>query len=77
MFESLNKFAYTMFAGKPVLMWTGVLMLILILATGLFAYLYSKRILAPKSYKLHKWFGLVTIIVGLFHALLGFAKYLM
>lgn len=77
MFESLNSLAYTTFLGKPYLMWGGLTMLILILATGLTTYLYSKRIAAPLTYKLHKWLGILTILTGLFHGLLGFSKYLM
>jgi hypothetical protein len=77
MFESLNALAYTPFLGKPLLMWGGATMLILILSTGLTTYLYSKKVAAPLTYKLHKLFGTLTILTGLFHGLLGFSKYLM
>ena len=77
MFESLNQLNYTQIAGNPLALWLGILLLVLIAATGLTTYLYSKRIAAPLNYKLHKWFGILTILTGLFHGLLGFAKYLL
>lgn len=70
----LKYLAYYLIFGKPLIMYTGIITLLSFLFTGLAGYLNRRGInLIPIRW--HFRMALISIILALFHALLGLSLY--
>lgn len=71
MIKTLQELALTPILGKPVIMWSGLDTLLLLITTIVFAILYKNGKFLPTSYKLHMIFAILTTIAALLHGTLG------
>jgi hypothetical protein len=70
----LHTLAFTMFLGKPMIMYGGLLTLALLLFTATVGFLNFKGITVI-PFKWHPVLAATTIIIALFHGLLGLSIY--
>ncbi|MEI7452533.1 MAG: hypothetical protein WCK37_05045 [Candidatus Falkowbacteria bacterium] len=70
----IHTFAYSLFLGKPLIMYGGLLTLLLILSTATIGALNLKGItIIPLKW--HFRLALITILVALGHGILGLSLY--
>jgi hypothetical protein len=60
--------------GKPITVWTGLLVLSFLLATASYAIL-SRRGVIKKPFKYHFYLAYTTVTIGLIHGSLGIYAY--
>lgn len=70
----IAQIALTQFLGKPLIMYGGILTLLLLLFTASIAIMMKKGI-KYFPFKYHPPMAKITIVVALFHALLGLSIY--
>lgn len=61
--------------GKPLIMWTGVLALLLFIFTALISILNKRKVhLIPRKW--HSRIAMIALIAALFHGTLGLFRYI-
>lgn len=70
----INRLAYTLVLGQPVIMYGGIITLILLVTTAVVGYLNFKGIhVIP--FRWHPRLAMVTIVIAIVHALFGLSSY--
>ncbi len=68
----LNNISFYMIGGKPLIMYGGIIVLLLMLATATLGAMVLK---GKIQFKYHKAMAISTIIVGLLHGILGMLSF--
>jgi hypothetical protein len=73
--DVLNEISYMLIFGKPLIMYLGITVLILFLATGTVGYLVMHN-KTKLTFNAHKRLAMIAITVAIIHGTLGVLAYL-